>query len=349
MIDEVNTTRHESSDLASGGLVKAISSRGKLAYLLSNQTYIGCVRHKDQIFDGEHEGIVNRSLFDEVQRLLKTQAPARRSSSNVAERHLLTGLVYDETGQKLRSVHTNKQGSRYRYYVSQALAGRRNNADGWRLPARPMEHIVTRKLIAVLQNHPQLTDWLRLLAPEANLAGALDQTTIIVDQIKDKRDPKSRGLVRNFVSRISLKPAMLTITIDQTAVVQALLTDSSISERSYKTAQITLECPLNLRRRGVEMRMVVTDAAHYREPDPGLVRLILKAHRYLDMLTDGENQTIIGVAARQKVAPADISRILPLAFLSPSLTDDILAGTQPVGLTSQYLSWQQQLELLAPR
>ena len=44
--------------------------------------------------------------------------------------------LYDEAGQKLRAVHANKKGVRYRYYVSRKLVeGRKKDADGWRLPA----------------------------------------------------------------------------------------------------------------------------------------------------------------------------------------------------------------------
>jgi hypothetical protein len=50
-----------------------------------------------------------------------------------------------------------------------------------------------------------------------------------------------------------------------------------------------------------------------------------------------------------------VSRILPFAFLSPSIVDSILAGSQSLGLTTQRLlrisylpaSWKQQSELLA--
>ncbi|MGC4024231.1 MAG: hypothetical protein QM744_03140 [Mesorhizobium sp.] len=73
------------------------------------------------------------------------------------------------------------------------------------------------------------------------------------------------------------------------------------------------------------------------------------------MLTDGQNKTIIEVANSENVAPADVSRILPIAFLSPSITDSILTGTQPASSTAQHLSrfidlpasWRQQSELLA--
>ena len=102
--------------------------------------------------------------------------------------------------------------------------------------------------------------------------------------------------------------------------------------------------------------MLVTNSAdRHREPDPGLVQLILRAHRYLALLVDGQDRTITDVAIVESVEASEVSRILPLAFLSPSIVDSILAGTQPISLTAQRLSripdlpasWRQQTELLA--
>jgi site-specific DNA recombinase len=77
--------------------------RGKIYYLLANQVYVGKVRHHDRHFEGDHEAIIDAQQFDEVQKLLTIQAPRRtRSSSNAADLHLLTGTLFDETGDRLR-------------------------------------------------------------------------------------------------------------------------------------------------------------------------------------------------------------------------------------------------------
>ena len=53
--------------------------RGNLYHLLSNPMYIGKIRHRDLIHDGEHLPIIDAALFAKAQALLAAQAPARSS------------------------------------------------------------------------------------------------------------------------------------------------------------------------------------------------------------------------------------------------------------------------------
>ena len=102
--------------------------------------------------------------------------------------------------------------------------------------------------------------------------------------------------------------------------------------------------------------MIVTNSDHpHREPDASLVQLVVRAHRYLARLNDGQGRTLSDIAVAERMELSEVSRVLPLAFLSPSIVDSILPGTQPVSLTAQRLSqladlpasWKQQSELLA--
>jgi site-specific DNA recombinase len=331
--------------------------RGNLYHLLSNPIYVGSIRHKDMIYDGEHPPIIVRQTFDDVQRLLKVQTPDRKSSSNQADSHLLTGILYDNTGEKLRSVHANKKGVRYRYYVSRQLVeGRKKDAAGWRLPANEVDSVFEHQLIQILHDRAQLTDWIRKSHPTANYAAALDRIALLITVLEHDAMDARRELVRKLIRRVVLKPGTLTIHIDRSAVVAALLPEQGQPKLDQDDVTLSVDCPISLRRRGVEMRMLVTNSANrHREPYPGLVQLVIRAHRYLALLVNGQNKTITDVAMVEGVEASEVSRILPLAFLSPSIVDSILAGTQPVTLTPQRLSripdlpasWRQQSELLA--
>ena len=58
-----------------GGVVFA---RGALYHLLRNRLYLGEIRHRDQWYPGEHEGIVARALWDRVQARLNSNLRKRR-------------------------------------------------------------------------------------------------------------------------------------------------------------------------------------------------------------------------------------------------------------------------------
>jgi DNA invertase Pin-like site-specific DNA recombinase len=95
-------------------------TRGALAHLLKNRTYLGEIGHKGQWFAGEHQPIVDQTTFDQVQELMKANSVARRQR-RVENGALLAGLVYDDRGNRMTPSFTTKRNVRYRFYVSTAL------------------------------------------------------------------------------------------------------------------------------------------------------------------------------------------------------------------------------------
>ena len=129
-------------------------SRGPLAYLLRNRFYLGEVVYRGKVCPGEHPPILERELFDAVQAQLAQQhhgfVQARAGSQA-----LLLGKLFDDRGNRMSPTHANKQGVRYRYYVSCALAQARPEAAGsiTRVAAAEVEGPV---LQALRQHRPDL-------------------------------------------------------------------------------------------------------------------------------------------------------------------------------------------------
>jgi hypothetical protein len=101
---------------------------GPLAYLLKNRTYVGETGHKGSWFPGEHEAIIDREVFEQVQQLLKANSLGRtgRRQQNGA---LLAGLIFDDRGNRMSPSFTVKHGVRYPFYVTSAiLKGRKSDA-----------------------------------------------------------------------------------------------------------------------------------------------------------------------------------------------------------------------------
>jgi hypothetical protein len=112
---------------------------GPLAYLLRNRIYIGEIVHRGQVFEGDHQAIIDRDLFDAVQDKLKSGA-VERSLKLKSTPSILTGKIFDDGGNRMTPSHTVKNGVRYRYYVSKAALGARGPA--FRVPAIEIEGLV---------------------------------------------------------------------------------------------------------------------------------------------------------------------------------------------------------------
>jgi hypothetical protein len=123
-----------------GGTGRKPFTRGHLYALAANPLYVGAVAQKGATYPGRHAAIVDRDTFEAVQHQLAGNAAARYASTNAKAPSLLTGLVADETGDRLLPTHANKKGRRYRYYISQRLMHPIGSpGDGWRLPARELK------------------------------------------------------------------------------------------------------------------------------------------------------------------------------------------------------------------
>ena len=99
-----------------------------------------------------------------------------------------------------------------------------------------------------------------------------------------------------------------------------------------------LTLPFDIRRRGVEARLIVGDVPqHPVKVDAGLVDVIGRARRWLHQLNNDGHPTIASLARQVGVDDGEISRILPLAFLASDIIEAIVEGRQPVDLTVRKL------------
>jgi DNA invertase Pin-like site-specific DNA recombinase len=336
-------------------------SRGQLYHLLSNPIYIGKIRHRDQTYDGEHRGIIEPPMFEQVQNLLADKAPERRSRSNRSDVHLLTGLVFDETGDRLSPTYANNHGRRYRYYISHRLKTGAAKEGGWRVSVDELERVVLRQTLDLLRDRQLLAQWLQETAPTARIEQGLETagkmaTALLGDSTADQR----KRLLRTIFRRITLSSAGMRFIVRRQALVQLLLSgadsasgDQSPSADDAHEEEFVIDREIAIRRRGVGARVIISGSAA-QEPDASLIDLIAKAHLYLARLCDGSVSSIVDLAGELSIHRADISRILPLAFLSPAITDAILNGRQSPDITARSLarlvdippSWQEQAAAL---
>src|SRR5574344_834286 len=96
-------------------------SKGNLYYILSNIIYIGKVKHKKNIYDGEHQSLIAEDTFEKVQNLMYRNRVDKNCNGKISSNSLLLGKLFDDKGNRMTSTHSNTRKRKYRYYVSLAV------------------------------------------------------------------------------------------------------------------------------------------------------------------------------------------------------------------------------------
>lgn len=141
-----------------------------------------------------------------------------------------------------------------------------------------------------------------------------------------------RTTLIDLVQRIHISPSQITLKLRRSL----LMPKNTLPLLENQDAVITLDYPLQMKRRGVETKLIIGGQA-VGEPDPDLVNLVAKARDWYEGLKHGTYLTIGSIAETQNIDRSDISRTLMLAFLAPSIVKDFIDGKHPVDLTVDQL------------
>jgi len=314
-------------------------SRGYIYKLLGNPLYVGRIAHKGKTYEGQHPAIIDAGTWDAVQSKLAANACERPPEARVSDPSPLMGKLFDEAGAPLTPSHAVKSGRRYRYYVSKRLiddtVADNKERNGWRLPAREIERIVSETVSGLLADPPTLTD-------------AARAEGIAADRIPDllKAASRWRGEVLDLIERVNLSHDEIAIGLN----LGMFSVETGISIRHV--------VPARIKRRGVEMRLVLdgpgTPAA---KPDPALIKAVARARKWFDEIMSGRAASLMETAKANGYSNRYVGRLLPLAFLAPDIVEAIVHGRQPVELTAETLtrqidlplSWAEQMTLLGIR
>lgn len=182
--------------------------KGVLYKLLNNRVYIGEAVHKSESYPGEHQPIINRTLWDKVHAILQTSPRKRASNTRAQTPALLKGLIFGPDGAAFSPTHTKKGDKLYRYYVSQSVLKR--GADACpiaRVPAAEVETAVIDQLRGLLRAPEIIIGTWRAARseiedlPEAEVRDALER----LDPIWEELFPAEQArIVQLLVERVDL-------------------------------------------------------------------------------------------------------------------------------------------------
>jgi len=347
---ELNSVRLLKQDLDRRGIVSKVRisktgtpaggksfSRGALYQLLANPLYLGEVRHNKLRYPGQHQAIVDRRTWEEVQRRLRVQTARNRFPRTHADASFLAGKLFDENGEPLRAVGAKgRHGAPYRYYASRELitAGcSPKDADkGWRLAAKELERSIIVSARAILKDQAAIAT----AAQEAGASTAEIGSVLRAAEAKIgllESDSQAPLAVAELVKRVDLR----NDGIDMMMNLEALL-PLDAAMRSAPWTRFTRYIPLQMKRRGVAMRLVIGAEVSTRKTDLTLLRAVARGHKWFDALLSGRASFARDIAAREGVNERFVRRLIPLAFLSPSIVEMIAEGRQPMSLTAEALS-----------
>lgn len=302
-------------------------SRGALYNLLSNPIYIGEIRHKHTSYPGQHVPIIEREVWERAATQLRQRRGRLgvRSSGNAPS--LLTGKLFDEHGEGLTPTHTKKGQRRYRYYVSRSLL-KGVGLDGWRIAAAELERLVVAAAKQILDDRGRLIKAIEDHNLDATkIEKFLQLASARSRQLQSGMDDKD--LFRSMLERVELRPTGVRVTLNL-PLPTATNRDAAIS--------VTRELPLQVRRRGVEKRLLITDnALQEARIDRALLKAVARAHCWLEDFVAGRATSMTLIATREGVSKRYVSRLIRLGLLAPEIVDGIAAGTQPPDLTAQAL------------
>ena len=126
-----------------------------------------------------------------------------------------------------------------------------------------------------------------------------------------------------------------------------------VPEMELDAVTITRDIPMKLKRRGIEMRLIIGGRPG-QEFDQALLKTIVRANKWFNDLVSGRVHNMAEIALQEGVDKSYVSRVMNLAFLAPDITESILAGRQPADLSVEKLTkridlpldWAQQRQLL---
>jgi site-specific DNA recombinase len=265
---------------------------------------------------------------------------------------LLSGILFDASGERMSPTHATKNKSRYRYYISRSLLAGTVKHSGQRIPASSLEALVRGRI------HKWLGDRAAMLEIiQNNTSDPATQKRLIVDleqYLATWPELKADG-VRKFmlsiVPRIQVHMDRIDILLNPTNLTQWLCRTDSHAEPTAKTQSdtdgpfVTLTIPAHLKRTGKEMKIIVENGSDAATPDASLVRVLVRAHVIRDRILADKSLTLDEIAKSEDMVPSYATRLFRLTLLAPDIVSAILSGKHPPELTARKLMDDTRLPL----
>src|ERR1700704_5541446 len=131
---------------------------------------------------------------------------------------------------------------------------------------------------------------------------------------------------------------------------------ASMTNLSKDGGTVTVHIPITFRRRAGRKQILSPSGSAPYSPAPrvdtALLKAVVRAYRWREMLENGEYTSAAELAKAEKVNDSYLSRVLRLTLLAPEIVEAIVGGQQPSTLQVDDLlkplplDWQRQRSIV---
>ena len=307
-------------------------SVGNLNCILRNKAYIGLVGHKGTWYQGEHQGIISKELFEQVQAVMSDNRINRQHYD--PSKSLLSGKLYDDKDNAMSpSWSTGSGGKKYRYYVSQALIRKEPGKVGKvsKVSLPKLEQFIDNWFSEFLKDKTKIYPYIQQFE--------VSKQKKIIKQLSSY--PITRDVEKGLIKRVQLHSNKIEIALHAEQVIELL-------NAIYENREIYMLKPEKLKHENTYTEAyrigTVANGAKVivgqfvqptKQPNKELIKILHQAYTWHQEILDGK--TTQEIANGEKICVQYVRRILNLSFLSPKIVRTILNGTQPADCTLKKL------------
>ena len=194
---------------------------------------------------------------------------------------------------------------------------------GWRLPAIETEQAVASAARGILSDRAAIALAIEESGNDsASLVSVLQSAAFQIERLQS--DTAYPAALAEMTERVELGHDRIRLSIK----LPPALADGT-RDRSAGQLMLTRLVPLRLKKRGIEMRMVVEGDLGRSRIDLPMLKAVARARRWSRDLIAGKIPSLSDLARREKVDARSMRRLIQLAFLSPRIVEAMVEGRQP--------------------
>lgn len=308
--------------------------RGSLFHLLKNPIYRGKIVHKGDVYEGEHEAIVDENLWNAVQQRLQEKAPPRRRSENDPQQAPLRGLLIDPEGRPMVPTYSTKGTRRYAYYETRKDLARADEVAATRIPQGQLERHLIVQLTSLLEDEHAL----RRISGE-----------------------EEGGALRNLFAKGKDTASVLAYDAPRQTIIPQLIAAMQV-HHDHIDVRLNAEAlgcctgqrwewsiPLPSRKPFREAKLRIDQDANAKSVDSGIIALLGDALQARELVIASPELSMNQIAKREGRCRKQLTKLVRLSWLSPNIVEAIVDGRTPSRLNRKRLldadlplSWPEQ-------